>query len=257
MILGHSNRSIVAWDISSQSLVTLPFSLTSSRETVQSSSHDTSILFHNNVNRKLYTSYERISRHDIGPVSHQSRKHAKSATAPTAAPLKPRPLAAGPAPEVELADEELEPASSVAEAVDEDTELLLPVALDEELRSEDCEAVDEAVSVSDEEASEVLLDVAEPLPVVEAGAATARNCQCKAHIVITIPKENSQALPMSCTKVKALEPNVDCQQAKYEAPPLAPAVVASTAVLHMRPGLTSHGTALPEAAKSVLDEHAV
>ena len=68
---------------------------------------------------------------------------------------------------------------------------------------------------------------------------------------------NSLAFPMSCTKVKALDPNVDCQQARYEAPPSAPAVVASTAVLQVRPGSTSHGTALPEAAKSVLDEHAV
>jgi hypothetical protein len=69
--------------------------------------------------------------------------------------------------------------------------------------------------------------------------------------------ENLQALPMSCTKVKALEPRVDCQQARYEAPPSASAVAARTAVLQVSPGSTSHGTALPEAAKSVLDEHAV
>ena len=45
-----------------------------------------------------------------------------------------------------------------------------------ELEPEDREAVDEAVSESVAEASEVLLAVAEPLPVAEAGAATARNC---------------------------------------------------------------------------------
>jgi len=73
----------------------------------------------------------------------------------------------------------------------------------------------------------------------------------------TLPEENSPALPMSCTKVNALEPSVACQQAKYEAPPSAPAVVASTAMLQLSPGLTSHGTALPAATKSVLDEHAV
>lgn len=70
-------------------------------------------------------------------------------------------------------------------------------------------------------------------------------------------QKDLQALPMSCTKVKALEPRVACQQAKYEAPPSAPAEAASTAVLHVSPGLTSHGTPLAEAAKSVLDEHAV
>jgi len=73
----------------------------------------------------------------------------------------------------------------------------------------------------------------------------------------TLPEENSPALPISCTKVNALKPSVACQQAKYEAPPSAPAVVASTAVLQVSPGLTSHGTALPEATRSVLDEHAV
>jgi hypothetical protein len=70
--------------------------------------------------------------------------------------------------------------------------------------------------------------------------------------------DDSLALPMSCTKVNALEPRVACQHARYEAPPLAPAVVASTAVLHVSPGLTSQGTPLADAAaKSVLDEHAV
>lgn len=177
--------------------------------------------------------------------------------APTAALLKPRPLVAKLAPDVELADEELELALSVPEAADEDAELLLAVALDEELEPEDCEAVDEAVSESVEEASEVLLDTAELLPVVEAGAATARNCQRADHMYGNLLEEDLHALPMSCTKVKALEPSVDCQQARYEAPLSAPAVVASTAVLHVSPGLTSHGTALPEAAKSVLDEHAV
>jgi hypothetical protein len=93
--------------------------------------------------------------------------------------------------------------------------------------------------------------------VVEAGAATAKNCQGKAHTCTTLLMENLQALPMSCTKVKALEPRVDCQQARYEAPPSASAVAARTAVLQVSPGSTSHGTALPEAAKSVLDEHAV
>lgn len=162
-------------------------------------------------------------------------KQVSSATAPTATLLRPRPLVAELASDVELAEEELSLALSAA---DEDAELLLAVALVEELEPEDCEAVDEAVSESVWEASEVLLAVAEPLPVVEAGVATV-------------------AFPMSCTKVKALDPNVDCQQARYEAPPSAPAVVASTAVLQVRPGSTSHGTALPEAAKSVLDEHAV
>jgi len=78
-------------------------------------------------------------------------------------------LVAEPAPDVELADEELELALSTA---DEDAEFLLAVELD----PEDREAVDEALSESVAEASEVLLAVAEPLPVVEAGAATARNC---------------------------------------------------------------------------------
>lgn len=161
------------------------------------------------------------------------------------------------APEVELADEELELALSVVEAADEDAELLLAVALVEELESEDSEAVEEAVPEAVEEACEALLDSAEPLLVVEAGAATAKSCQHTEHIGTNIPGENLQALPMSCTKVKALEPRVDCQQARYEAPPSAPAVAARTAVLHVSPGLTSHGTALPEAAKSVLDEQAV
>jgi hypothetical protein len=78
-------------------------------------------------------------------------------------------LVAEPAPDVELADEELELALSTA---DEDAEFLLAVELD----PEDREAVDEALSESVAEASEVLLAVAEPLPVAEAGAATARNC---------------------------------------------------------------------------------
>ena len=78
-------------------------------------------------------------------------------------------MVAEPAPYVELADEELELALSTA---DEDAEFLLAVELD----PEDREAVDEALSESVAEASEVLLAVAEPLPVVEAGAATARNC---------------------------------------------------------------------------------
>ena len=68
---------------------------------------------------------------------------------------------------------------------------------------------------------------------------------------------DSQKFPVFCTRVKALEPNVDCQQARYEAPPSAPAVVASTAVLQVRLGSTSHATAVPEVPKSVLDEHAV
>ena len=71
------------------------------------------------------------------------------------------------------------------------------------------------------------------------------------------PRRHSLEFPMSCTKVKALEPSEDCQQARYEAPPSAPAVVASIAVLQVRPGLASHATALPEVPKSVLDEHAV
>ena len=99
-------------------------------------------------------------------------KQVSSATAPTATLLRPRPLVAELASDVELAEEELSLALSAA---DEDAELLLAVALVEELEPEDCEAVDEAVSESVWEASEVLLAVAEPLPVVEAGAATARN----------------------------------------------------------------------------------
>lgn len=76
-----------------------------------------------------------------------------SATAPTATLLNPKPLVAGPAPDVEFADEALELALSVAEPTDEDAELLLAVVLDEELEPlEDCEAVDEAVSESVAEA---------------------------------------------------------------------------------------------------------
>jgi hypothetical protein len=70
-------------------------------------------------------------------------------------------------------------------------------------------------------------------------------------------KDDSLALPMSCTKVNASEPRVACQHARYEAPSLAPAEVASTAVLHASPGLTSQGTPLAAAARSVFDEHAV
>jgi hypothetical protein len=66
--------------------------------------------------------------------------------------LRPRPLIAVPAPEVELADEELELALSVEEAAEEDTELLLAVALVEELESEDSEAVDEAALEAVDEA---------------------------------------------------------------------------------------------------------
>lgn len=91
-------------------------------------------------------------------------------------------MVAEPAPDVELVDEELELALSVAEPADEDAEVLLAVVLAEELEPEDCEAVDEAVSVSVEEASEVLLDAAEPLPGVEDGAATARSRQRTVHI---------------------------------------------------------------------------
>ena len=116
------------------------------------------------VNRKLYISCVHISSHDAERISHQSRKQVNSATAPTATPLRPRPLVAEPAP-----DEELELALSAA---DEDAEFLLAV----ELEPEDREAVDEAVSESVADASEVLLAVVEPLPVVEAGAATAINC---------------------------------------------------------------------------------
>ena len=121
------------------------------------------------VNRKLYISCVHISSHDMERISHQSRKQVSSATAPTATPLRPKPLVAELAPDEELADEELGLALSAA---DEDTEFLLAV----ELESEDREAVDEALSESVVEASEVLLAVAEPLPVVEAGAATAINC---------------------------------------------------------------------------------
>jgi hypothetical protein len=70
-------------------------------------------------------------------------------------------------------------------------------------------------------------------------------------------EDDSQTLPMSCTKVNALEPRVACQQARYEASPSAPGAVASKAVLHVSPGLISQGTPLAEAAKSVLDKHAV
>jgi hypothetical protein len=74
-----------------------------------------------------------------------------SATAPAAALFRPRLLVAGLAPDVELADEELELALSAAEAADEDAELLLAVVLVEELESEDSEAVDEAVLEAVEE----------------------------------------------------------------------------------------------------------
>ena len=120
-----------------------------------------------------YISYVYISDHDTGLITHQTMKQVSSATAPTATLLRPRPLVAELAPDVELAEEELSLALSAA---DEDAELLLAVALVEELEPEDCEAVDEAVSESVWEASEVLLAVAEPLPVVEAGVATAGNC---------------------------------------------------------------------------------
>lgn len=94
-----------------------------------------------------------MSGHDTELISHhQSRKQANIATAPTAALAKPRLLVAEPAPEVELAAEELELALSAAEAADEDTEVLLPVALVEELEAEDFEAVDEAALESAEEA---------------------------------------------------------------------------------------------------------
>lgn len=133
--------------------------------------------FKKQINRKLHISYEDMPRHNIESISNQSRKQVSSATAPTAALLKPRPLVAEPAPDVELADEELELALSVAEPADEDAEVLLAVVLAEELEPEDCEAVDDVVSESDDaEASEVLLDAAEPLPVVEGGAATATSC---------------------------------------------------------------------------------
>jgi hypothetical protein len=74
-----------------------------------------------------------------------------SATAPAVALFRPRLLVAGLAPDVELADEELELALSTAEAADEDAELLLAVVLVEELESEDSEAVDEAVLEAVEE----------------------------------------------------------------------------------------------------------
>lgn len=108
-----------------------------------------------------------------------------NATAPTAALLKPRPLVAELAPDAELADEELELALSVVEAADDDTEPLLAVALVDELESEDSEAVDEAALEAVEEAPEARLDSAEPLLVVEAGAATAKGCQRKVCICIT------------------------------------------------------------------------
>jgi hypothetical protein len=107
-----------------------------------------------------------------------------SAKAPTAALLKLRPLVAEIAPDVELADEALELALSVVEAAEDDAELLLAVALAEELDSEDSEAVDEAALEAVEEAWEALLDSAEPLLVVEAGAATAKSCQRTSHICI-------------------------------------------------------------------------
>ena len=125
------------------------------------------VRFKGYVNRKLYISCVHISSHDAERISHQSRKQVNSATAPTATLLKTRPLVAELAPDVELADEELELALSAA---DEDAEFLLAV----ELEPDDREAADEAVSESVADASEVLLAVAEPLPVVEAGAATAR-----------------------------------------------------------------------------------
>lgn len=57
--------------------------------------------------------------------------------------MKPRPLLAGLAPDVEFDDEELGLALS-AELADVDEELLLPVTLAEELWAEDSEADDEA-----------------------------------------------------------------------------------------------------------------
>ena len=134
------------------------------------------IQFKKYINRKLYISCVRISSVGIERISHQNRKQASSATAPTAALLKPRLLVAEGAPEAELADEALELTLSAAEAADEDAELLLAEAVFEELEPEECKAVDEAVSESVAETSEVLLAIAEPLPVVEVGVATARKC---------------------------------------------------------------------------------
>jgi hypothetical protein len=56
---------------------------------------------------------------------------------PTAALLKLRPLVAEIASDVELADEALEMALSVVEAAEDDAELLLAVALVDELDSAD------------------------------------------------------------------------------------------------------------------------
>jgi hypothetical protein len=131
---------------------------------------------------------------------------------------------------------------------------LLLVMLAEDFEPEECEA-DWVVEAVSEAVMETLL---EPLPLVEVlAAATASNCQRKAHKCSYILKDDSLALPMSCTKVNASEPRVACQHARYEAPPFAPAVVANTAVLHASPGLASQGTPLAEAARSVFDEHAV
>ena len=67
--------------------------------------------------------------------------------------MRPRPSTTELAPDVELADEELELAFSVPEeAADADEELLLAVALVEELESEDPEAVDEAALEAVDEA---------------------------------------------------------------------------------------------------------
>lgn len=125
----------------------------------------------------------------------------------------------------------------------------------EELETEDCEpvwvATDEAVSEA------VVGALLEPLPFVEDAGATAIDCQLEAHNCSIMLKDDSLALPMFCTKVNAPSPRVACQQARYDAPPSAPATVARTAVLHDSPGSISHGTPLAEAAKSVLDEHAV
>jgi len=94
-----------------------------------------------------------MSGHIIDPLSHQSRKQVSSATTPAAALWKPRLFVVEPAPDVELADEELELALSVSEeAADADEELLLAVALVEELESEDSEAVDEVALEAVEEA---------------------------------------------------------------------------------------------------------
>lgn len=77
--------------------------------------------------------------------SHQSRVQARSATAPIATLMNPRPVPAGLASEVEFDDSELELALSAAEeeeAADADEELLLPVALAEELWAVDETALD-------------------------------------------------------------------------------------------------------------------